>query len=63
MSGPRKELTVSYRIVDESGKTLEIHKESGLNKNYIKWIVERKMRKKYGNKIEIQRIKIVEETT
>ena len=62
MSTPRTYLTVSYRVLDESGKTLEIIQQSGINKNYIKWIVERKIQRKYGKGKRLHQIKIVEET-
>jgi hypothetical protein len=61
MSRPRTIFTVSYRILDDSGHTLEIVKESGINKNYIKWLVERKMNHKYGKGKKLQQIKVVEE--
>ncbi len=62
MKPPRSIFTVSYRIVDESGHTLEVVKQSGLNKAYIRWLVERKMNRKYGKGKKLHQIKCVEET-
>jgi hypothetical protein len=55
-------LTVSYRVLDENGKTLEVIKKSGLNRHYLQWQVERYVKHKYGKKMMIHQFKIVEET-
>lgn len=61
MKSPRTKITVSYRILDDSGHTLEVIKETGYNRNNIKWLVERRVLKKYGKLVKIRQLKIVEE--
>lgn len=58
---PKTVYSVSYRVLDGSGKTLEVFKQSGRNKNYILWLAERKMKKKYGRSVTLQQIKVTEE--
>ncbi len=58
---PRTKITVSYRVLDASGGCIDVIKQSGYNKNYIKWLVDRKVKKKYGKDKKIQQYKIVEE--
>lgn len=62
MKSPRPKITVSYRVLDDSGHTLEVIKQTGYNKNYIRWAVDRKVLKKYGKSFKILQLKIVEET-
>jgi hypothetical protein len=57
----RKKITVSFRIVDESGKTLDIVKETGYNKRYLKWKIERRVAKKHGNRSKLVPFKVIEE--
>lgn len=52
---------VAYRVLNGSGKTLEVVQQSGKNKNYVRWLVERRMKKRYGKDITIQQIKVTEE--
>lgn len=62
MTRPRKKFEVSYRILDTSGRCLEVIKETGYNKNYIHWLVERRVQKKYGKGIKLHTMKIIEIT-
>lgn len=62
MNKPRPILTVSYRVLDENGKTLEVVKKKGLNRRYLQWFVERYVSKKYGKGKKVHPFKIVEET-
>jgi hypothetical protein len=62
MTRPRTALTVSYRVLDENGKTLEVIKKTGLNRRYLLWMVERYVKHKYGKKMKIHPYKVVEET-
>jgi hypothetical protein len=57
----RTTYNVSYRVLDASGRCLEVFSQSGRNKNYVQWLVERKMKKRYGKNIKLQRIKVEEE--
>jgi hypothetical protein len=57
----RKKITVSYRVIDESGKTLDIIKETGYNKRYLRWKVERRVSKKYGKRCKPIPLKVVED--
>jgi hypothetical protein len=61
MKYKRQTITISYRIVDASGHTLEVVQETGLNKRYLLWKVERYVSKKYGKGIKIHPFKIREE--
>jgi hypothetical protein len=58
----RPEFTVSFRVLDESGKTLDIIKRTGFNKQNLQWQAERLAEKKYGNKVKLHRFKVVEES-
>ena len=63
MTKPRTILTVSYRVLDESGKTLEVFKKKGMNRRYLQWLADRYVSKKYGKgKFKVHPYKIVEET-
>jgi hypothetical protein len=62
MSKPRTVLTVSYRVLDENGKTLEVFKKTGFNRRYLQWSAERYAKHKYGKKMKIHPYKVVEET-
>lgn len=53
-------INVSYRVLDDSGHCLEIVKESGANKNNVRWKVERFVQRKYGKGLKIHRYKIEE---
>lgn len=57
----RKKITFSYRVVDESGKTLDIVKETGYNKRYLRWKAERRTSKKYGKRGKLIPLKVIEE--
>jgi len=54
----KTKLCVSYRILDTENHCLEIIKQEGYNRNYIQWMVERKVRLKYGKIMKIHKIKI-----
>jgi hypothetical protein len=58
---PRIVYNVLYRVLDATGHTLEVVQQSGKNKNYIQWLVERRMKKKHGKNISIHQIKITQE--
>jgi hypothetical protein len=58
MTRQRTIYNVLYRVLDPTGKTLEVFQQSGKNKNYIQWLVERKMKKRYGKNITLHRLKI-----
>ena len=58
---PRSKFTISYRVLDDRGKTVEVIEEEGYNKNYIRWSVERKVNKKYEKEMRLHQFKIVEE--
>lgn len=62
MNKPRPILTVSYRVLDENGKTLEVFKKKGLNRSYLQWQAERYVSRKYGKGKKVHPFKIVEET-
>lgn len=63
MTKPRPLLTVSYRVLDENGKTLEVFKKKGLNRRNLQWQAERYVSHKYGNgRFKVHPYKIVEET-
>ncbi len=62
MSKPRTLITVSYRVLNESGRCMEVIKKTGLNKRYLQWMVERLVAKKYGKNFKIHAYKVVEET-
>ena len=55
-------ITVSYRVLDENEKTLEVVKKTGLNRRHLQWMVERYVKHKYGRKMKIHPYKIIEET-
>ncbi len=55
---PRTIYTVLYRVLDPFGKTLGVISQSGRNKDYIQWLVERKVKKKYGKNVSVQQIKV-----
>lgn len=55
---PKPIYTISYRVLDASGHTLEVFKQSGRNKNYIQWLVERKMKKKHGKTVTLHQLKV-----
>lgn len=57
----RTPLTVSYRILDPLGKTLEVVRKTGLNKRYLLWLVERYVSKKYGKGYKVHQFKVQEE--
>jgi hypothetical protein len=61
MKIPKTIYNVSYRVLDPLGKTLEVVQQSGRNKNYIRWLVERKIAKKYGKNVTLHQIKVTEE--
>lgn len=63
MKRPRTQLNVSYRILDESGTTVEVFKRTGFNKRYLQWVAERYVAKKYGKGFKLHQFKIVEITT
>ena len=60
MMKPRQQLTISYRILDASGHTVEVIKETGTNKHYLLWKVERLVRKKYGKDFSVHQLKVIE---
>lgn len=63
MTRPRPVLTVSYRVLDENGKTLEVFKKKGLNRRNLQWQAERYVDRKYGKgRFKVHPYKIVEET-
>lgn len=63
MTRPRPVLTVSYRVLDENGKTLEVFKKKGMNRRYLQWQAERYIAHKYGKgRFKAHPYKIVEET-
>jgi len=55
---PKTKFIISYRILDDSGHCLEVIKQEGYNKNQIQWMVERKVKIKYGKLMKIHKIKI-----
>lgn len=57
----RPSFTVSYRILDDSDHTVDIIKLTGPNKAYLKWRIDRIVKKKFGKGFKVQSIKIVEE--
>lgn len=62
MTRPRPVLTVSYRVLDENGKTLEVFKKKGMNRRYLQWQAERYVAHKYGKgRFKVHPYKIVEE--
>lgn len=61
MKRQRPTLTVSYRVLDPSGKTLEVLKETGFNKRYLLWKAERYVTKKYGKGHKLHAYKVKEE--
>lgn len=61
MKLPRRQIEVFYRVLDASGGCVEVIKQKGFNRNYIKWLVERKVTKKYGKGMKIHPFKIREE--
>ena len=58
---PRTVFIVSYRVLDPSGHTLEVIRQSGRNKNYIQWLVERMVKKKHGKNVTLHQFKVEEE--
>lgn len=58
---PKAKITVSYRVCDASGHTLEVIKRTGYNKNNILWQAERFVKHKYGKTMKLHPYKIVEE--
>lgn len=60
MSKPRTPITVSYRVIDEAGRCVDVIKKTGLNKQYLRWVVERLVAKRYGKNFKIHPYKIVE---
>lgn len=50
MTKGRTKITVSYRVLDENGKTLEVFKKTGMNRRYLKWLSERHVKHKYSRK-------------
>lgn len=57
----RKEITVSYRVLDEKGKTVDVIKRTGFNKRNLLWQATRLAEKKYGFKIKLHAYKIIPE--
>jgi hypothetical protein len=39
---------ITYQVLDEAGRVIDVVKERGRNKNYIKWRTERLLSSKYG---------------
>ena len=58
----KAEITVSYRILDEKGKTLDVIKRTGFNKRNLLWQATRLAEKKYGKKVKLHAYKVVEES-
>ena len=61
MKDRRKQITVSYRVLDASGHTVDIFKMAGFNKNNLLWKAERLMKNKYGKGMKLHQFKVVEE--
>ena len=57
----RKPLTISYRVLDEDGRCVEVFKKTGLNRRYLQWIAERYVKNKYGKGKKLHQFKVVEE--
>jgi hypothetical protein len=58
----RPKLTLSYRVLNDTGTTLEVIKEVGYNKKYIEWLLKRKLNHRYKNQnVRFELIKIVRE--
>jgi hypothetical protein len=60
MPRPRPTYTVSYRILDDSDKTIDVIKLTGPNKAYLKWKIDRIVKKKFGKGFKVHQMKIVE---
>jgi hypothetical protein len=60
MKKSRLPITVSYRVLDESEKVVEVFKKTGLNRRYLQWLAERYVQKKYGKPFRLHTYKIVE---
>ena len=58
----RPTYTVSYRILNGSDHTVDVIKLTGPNKSYLKWKIDRIVKKKFGKGFTTQSIKVVEET-
>jgi len=58
---PKTEYTITYRVLNESGKTLGIIKETGFSKLLIQAKASIKMVLRYGYNTKLQRIKITSE--
>jgi len=56
---PREKLTISYQVLDENNKILEVVQETGVNRNLVQWTVERRMHRKYKNRqISLRQISV-----
>ena len=60
MKNRRPILTVSYRILDGSGHTVEVLKLTGPNKRYLEWKAKRIAEKKHGKGFKLHAYKVVE---
>jgi hypothetical protein len=59
MKTHRPQLTVSYRVLDASGHTLEVIKLTGPNKRYLLWKAQRLVEKRYGKAMKLHQYKVV----
>ncbi len=62
MKKRRPLLTVSYRILNGSGDTVEVFKLTGHNKAYLNWKAKRMAETNHGKEFKLHAYKIVEET-
>jgi hypothetical protein len=59
---PKTKITVSYRVIDTSGHTMEVIKRTGYNKQNLLWQANRFVKHKYGKEMKLHPYKIVEES-